>query len=311
MDAAVKSQGRFEARRPRLLGVGEAVGVGHPGEQVVLDDGAVAFLVAHQRPGRTLTLDDVVANCDRLEITILVETKQAVRARSGGGAGDDVVVADLQVVVGFVDPDHAATGIAHKIVVEPGRPFRGDVAEAGDKVAMVLFRIKVEQVVIDLRAVADELNRVTVAEVVVVNMEGAATGRHRPAGMLGYRDRAVKDVVVDLDVFIVLERHLDREIRLDGVVVDAAALALTDFDAIELAGFVFQRADKAVVGDFAVGHPDGEDRSASDASLDALLAAFPAPAGVDEFTVMDLRALHEKRAHAGPETIPHAQVMQM
>ena len=98
---------------------------------------------------------------------------------------------------------------------------------------------------------------------------------------------------------------------LDGVVVDAAALPLAALDAVELVGLAHLRAHEAVVGDFAVGHPDREDRAAGDAALEPGLAALPAPAGINELAVVDLRALHQERPDAGPEGVLDAQVMQM
>ena len=190
--------------------------------------------------------------------------------------------------------------------------LRGGLAEAGDQVAAVFPDIEIEEVVVDLDAVAGELDRVAGGQVVVVDVEGAAALRDRPAGVLRDRDRAVADVVVDLHVLVVLEGEFDREVHLDRVVVDPAALPLAHLDPVELVLLVHLGAQEAVVGDLAVLHPDREDRAAGDAALDAGdAAALPAAAGVDELAVVDLRALHREGADAGPQDVLHAHMVEV
>ena len=89
-------------------------------------------------------------------------------------------------------------GVADRLLWKLAGPFAGALPKPEIRVAVVLLRVEVEQVVVDLDAVADELDRVAVLEPVVVDVEGCAALRHRPAGVLGDRDGAVADVVVDL-----------------------------------------------------------------------------------------------------------------
>ena len=60
-----------------------------------------------------------------------------------------------------------------------------------------MFGVEVEEIVIDLDAVADELDGVGVAEPVVVDVEGAAAFGDGAAGVFGDGDGGVEDVVVD------------------------------------------------------------------------------------------------------------------
>ena len=73
-------------------------GVGHIGQRVIPNHRAVAFLASEERSRLPLALDAVALDRDRLEVTSGVEPEQSVRARRGGGARDNVVVADFQIV---------------------------------------------------------------------------------------------------------------------------------------------------------------------------------------------------------------------
>ena len=85
----------------------------------------------------------------------------------------------------------------------------------------------------------------------------------------------VEEVVVHLHVLVVLEGELHREVHAEGVVMNAAARPLSAFEAVELVGLARLRADEAVVGDFAITHPNREDGAAGDPALDPRLAALP------------------------------------
>ena len=93
--------------------------------------------------------------------------------------------------------------------------------------------------------------------------------------------------------------------------MDAAPLPLPHLDAVELASRGHPRAGEAVVEDFAVRHPDGEDGAAGDAAFHAGCASLPAAAGVDELAVVDLRLLHAEGADAAPQRLLDPQVVQV
>ena len=69
--------------------------------------------------------------------------------------------------------------------------------------------------------------------------------------------------------------------------------------------------EEAVVEDFGVFEPDGEDAAAGDAAFDAGFAVFPALTGVEERAVVDLGFLHGVGADAGEEEVFDVEVMEM
>ena len=73
---------------------------------------------------------------------------------------------------------------------------------------------------------ADPVDGVTVAEPVVVEVEGLPALGDRAARVLGDRDRPLEDIVVDLHILVVFEGELDGEVHLDRVVVDPASFSL-------------------------------------------------------------------------------------
>ena len=134
MDAAVKFEDFIGAGVGiRLLFV-ESVGVGDIGEGVALDDGVVAFFGAEQGAGLADAFDDVVFEGDGFEIAAGVEAEKSVQSWGGSGSGDDVVVANFQVIEDLIDPDDAAARVVDQVVMEAGRAFRGGISKAGDEV---------------------------------------------------------------------------------------------------------------------------------------------------------------------------------
>src|SRR6185295_3710794 len=107
------------------------------------------------------------------------------------------------------------------------------------------------------------------------------------------------------------EGELDREIHAEGVVMDAAALSLTALDPVELVRGPHLSAREPVVGNLRIGHPDREDGTAGDPSLEPRLTPLPASAGVDELAIVDLRALQKERADARPERVLDAEMMEV
>ena len=280
-------------------------------QEVVLDHSAIAFLCSKQGTCQTDAFDDIVGYPDSAEIAFPVESEEAIFARRGRGTRDNVVVAYFQVVVGLIDPDDASSRIAHEIVMEAARPFGGGFSEAGDQIAVVFSGVEVEEVVIDFDAVSDELNRVGVTHPVVVDVESSAARWDRAAGMLRDRDGAVTDVVVYLYVLVILEWELHREVDLDRIVVDPTAFCLTDLDAVELILLLGLGSGKAVVRDFTVFHPYGEDCSAGNAALDSgYSATLPAASGVDKLTVVDSSG-HTERSYTRPQKVLDAQIVQV
>ena len=215
-----------------------------------------------------------------------METEQSLCPRRDRQPRDDVIIAHGEIVVRLVDPDHAAAGIVDEVVVKDCRPFGGGLAEAGDEIAAVLPHIEIEQIVIDPHSVADELDGVAGREIVVVNVEGSAAFWRRTSGVLRYRNGAITDVVVDLDVLVVLKRQFDGEVHLDGVVMNPRASELPPLDAVVPPRLAALRADETVVGDLRIHRPGPEDRSPGDAAIVAAHPApFPTPAGIDELAV--------------------------
>src|SRR6185295_17128650 len=70
-------------------------------------------------------------------------------------------------------------------------------------------------------------------------------------------------------------------------------------------------AREPVVGNLRIGHPDREDGTAGDPSLEPRLTPLPASAGVDELAIVDLRALQKERADARPERVLDAEMMEV
>lgn len=85
--------------------------------------------------------------------------------------------------------------------------------------------------------------------------------------MLGKGDCPLADVVADLNVFIIIEGELDCEVGLDGIVVNLEPLALAGFNAVEVLIGCGLCAEKAVIGDFAILHPDDEDGPSCNAAV--------------------------------------------
>ena len=59
-----------------------------------------------------------------------------------------MVVANFDVIEHFIDPDHSATGVTDEVVVKTGGPLGCDISKRSDEVAVILFRIEVEQIVV-------------------------------------------------------------------------------------------------------------------------------------------------------------------
>ena len=68
-----------------------------------------------------------------------------------------MIVANLQVIEDLVDPDHAATGIADKIVVKTRRAFRRSISKARNQVRSIVGQFQIEQVVVNFNPVANKL----------------------------------------------------------------------------------------------------------------------------------------------------------
>ena len=92
-----------------------------------------------------------------------------------------MVVAHFELRVGFVHPNHAAAGIAHEVVVKAGRACRGHIAKGADEIAPVLGGIEIEKIVVDLHAIADKLDGVAIAKIVVMDVKSAPAFRHGTA----------------------------------------------------------------------------------------------------------------------------------
>ena len=73
---AREEQRFLEACRCHAFRVLVFVGVGNIGERVVPDDRTGALFVSHEWPFLSFALDDVVANRDRLEVALAVESEQ-------------------------------------------------------------------------------------------------------------------------------------------------------------------------------------------------------------------------------------------
>jgi hypothetical protein len=112
VDSALELQRAFEPRGSVGGRVFVAFGVGHVYEAVVLDHRVVALVGAEQRPRMSPAFDDIVPDGDGLEIAGGIEPEKPFGARSDGGAGNNMVVADLQIVEHFVDPHDPAARIA-------------------------------------------------------------------------------------------------------------------------------------------------------------------------------------------------------
>lgn len=100
-------------------------GVADVDELVVGDFSAGAFVVTEKRASLALAFDEIVFEAESVEVAPYVEPEKPFGARSRGGVGDDVIVADSEVVVGFVDPNDPAARILDEVVVECGRTFCG------------------------------------------------------------------------------------------------------------------------------------------------------------------------------------------
>ena len=84
----------------------------------------------------------------------------------------------------------------------------------------------------NLRAVAHVFDGVAILKIVVVDVKGGTTFRDRSTTVFWDGDRAMANVVIDLDVFIILEGELDGEVGLDGIVMNVNALRLASFDTV-------------------------------------------------------------------------------
>lgn len=137
MDSALELQRAFKTDPPRGSRILVSIRVGYVREAVVENHGVVALLAAKQRPRLPPALDDVVPDRDGLKIATTIEAKESVLARGDGGAGDDMVVANLQVVVDLVDPDDAPARITDQIIVKERGAFCGRLSEAGDQIPVI------------------------------------------------------------------------------------------------------------------------------------------------------------------------------
>ncbi|MCR9209932.1 MAG: hypothetical protein NXI28_17010, partial [bacterium] len=163
-----------------------------------------------------------------------METKQALGARGRCGACDHVIVADDEIAVRLVDPDDTTPRIVDQIVVKNGGSWCGGFAESGYQISMVFGWVEVEQVVVNLDSIANKFDRVTVSEIVVVDVKRAAAFWHRPTCVFWNGDRPMANVVINLHVLVVLERELHREVDFDRIVVNSTSLCLAAFDPVEL-----------------------------------------------------------------------------
>lgn len=125
MNTTLKIEGFFETNCGVGLGVLVAAGISDIDEPVVADFSAGAFVVTEKRAGLALAFDEVVFEAESAEVAPCVEPEKPFGARSRGGVGDDVIVADSEVVVGFVDPNDPTARILDEVVVEGGRTFCG------------------------------------------------------------------------------------------------------------------------------------------------------------------------------------------
>ena len=110
-DAAGELEWGFETGRCLGGWVGVASGVGDAGEAVIAEGGFGAGVVAEERARFVAAFDDVVFEAEGGEVGGFVEAEETVFAVFCGGAGDDVIVSDGEVGVGFVHPDDAAAWV--------------------------------------------------------------------------------------------------------------------------------------------------------------------------------------------------------
>lgn len=312
MDAALEFEGLFGADLGAGFGILVTLGIGDIDELVVGNFCSGAFIVAEEWAGLADAFDQVVLDAEGRKITFLIEAEEAFGARGGGGIGDDVIIPDGEIVVGFVDPDDTASRILYEVVVEAGGAFGGCFAKARDQVAVVLVGGEVEEVVADFNSVANELDRVGVAHEVVVDVEGFPAFGHWAAGVLGDGESAVADVMIDLVVLVVFEGKFHREVDLDGVVVKAGPFGLADLDAVKFVFLVHLGSPEAIVRNFGVLHPDGKDRASGDPAFDSGNApAFPAATGIDEFAIVNTDFLHGEGSDSAPEDVLDADMVNM
>lgn len=246
------------------------------------------FIISEKWTGNPDAFDDVVFKVEAFEIAPGVETKKSVLARSWRRAGNDVIVAEGKVGVWGIHPDDAPPGVVDEIIMKIGRALCRDVPKFRDEIATILLRVKIEEVVVNCRAIAHVFDGVSVLEIVVVNVEGRATCRDRSASVLGDGDGTVADVVVDLYVLVVFKGELDREIGFDGVMMYTDSLCLPAFDALVVEVGLRLCIEKTVVEDLAVLEPEGEDASIGDPAFDAGPSFFPTLAGIGEDAVVNL-----------------------
>ncbi len=208
MDAAFELERFLQSNRSVCFGVRQLGRVGYVDQGVVLDDGSIAFLGAEQRAGLSLALDDVVLDRNRFEIAAAVESKQPFVSRGGGRSGDDMIVADFEMIEDFVDPDHAPTWVADQIVVKTSRSLGIDIPKCSNEIPVIVFWVEIETIVIDLHPIANKLDRVAIPHPVVMDVECTTTLGYDPSRILGDGDGPNANVVVDLVVFVVLEWEL-------------------------------------------------------------------------------------------------------
>ena len=132
MDSALKLKRLDQSTSTIRFIASKSVGVRHIDEHVVAHIGGVAFLVSKQRTRDTFAFNDIVADLNRTEVAGAVETEQSFVARGHRRLCNDVIVVDLQIVVGFFDPDHASPRIADEVMVESRGSFCGCLAKSGD-----------------------------------------------------------------------------------------------------------------------------------------------------------------------------------
>lgn len=130
MDATVEFEGFFETDFSASFRVLISLGIGNVDELVVGNFCSGAFLVAEEWAGFTKGLDEIIFDAEGGEIALLIEAEEAVDAWGGGGVGDDVIIPNGEIVVGFVDPDDTASGILNEVVVEVGGTFGGYFSKA-------------------------------------------------------------------------------------------------------------------------------------------------------------------------------------
>lgn len=120
MDATFELKWFLQSNRSVCFVVFQLRGIGHIDEFVVHNCCRVTFWRAEQWAGGSNTLDQVICDHNRREITPAIESEQSIFSGSRCGPRDNVIVADLQIVVDLIHPDHSSTGVTHQIIVESG-----------------------------------------------------------------------------------------------------------------------------------------------------------------------------------------------